>query len=62
MLQAANIRSDKLQQQHGQRGTDLRDAKEQLANLQKDFASKCNEVTKGEQESAQPCRALTMPL
>ncbi len=50
MLQAAKIRSDKLQQQHAQRGTDLRDAKEQLASLQKDFASRCNEVTKGEQE------------
>ena len=51
-LQAAQDRSDQLQQQLAQRGTDLHDVKEQLVKLQKEFLDKCNEVIADKQERA----------
>ncbi len=43
-LQAAENRSYQLQQQLAQSGADLREAKQQLVRLQKDFRDKCDEV------------------
>ncbi len=43
-LQAAENRSSQLRQQLAQKGADLRDAKQQLVKLQKDFRDKCDEV------------------
>ena len=51
-VQEAKDKFDQLQEQLTQRGSDLHAAKEQLTNLQKKFAGKCNEVTKGKQERA----------
>ncbi len=50
VLQAAKARSDQLQQQLAQRGTDLRAANKQLLKLQKEFADKCDEVTADKRE------------
>ena len=46
-LQAAKNRSSQLQEQLAQRGADLREAKQQLVKLQKDFHDKCDEVIAG---------------
>ena len=51
-LQEIKDNFDQLQEQLTQRGIELHAAKEQLVNLQKRFAGKCNEVTKGKQERA----------
>ncbi len=51
-LQAAENRSDQLQQQLAQRGIELHDVKEQLVKLQKDFFDKCDEVIADKQEQA----------
>ncbi len=51
-LQEAKDKFDQLQGQLTQRDIDLHAAEEQLVNLQKEFASKCHEVTKGKQERA----------
>ncbi|KAL0035259.1 hypothetical protein WJX79_008986 [Trebouxia sp. C0005] len=50
-LQAARDRSDQLQQQLAQRGTDLHAVQEELDKLQKDYSDKCDEES--ELKSAQ---------
>ena len=57
VLQAAKARSDQLQQQLAQRGTDLRAANKQLLKLQKEFADKCDEVTADKREQVALQRA-----
>ena len=52
VLQAAKDRSDQLQQQLAQRGTDLREAQAQCVKLQEDLTGKCGEVTAEKQEQA----------
>ena len=51
-LQEAKDKLDQLQEQLTQRGIELHAAEEQLVNLQKEFAGKCKEATKGKQERA----------
>ena len=51
-LQAARDRSDQLQQQLAQRGTDLHAVQEELDKLQKDYSDKCDEVIADKQERA----------
>ncbi len=57
VLQAAKARSDQLQQQLAQRGTDLHAANKQLLKLQKEFADKCDEVTADKREQVALQRA-----